>query len=154
MAPSSQDAAILLPLAVAFPTILVTIVVHAIAVLAIVHFVRGQRRLGRAGIRFWKDVTIVTGAILIALMAHLLEIVIWALVFAACGEFLALPAALYHSAVNYTSLGYGDVIMSASWRLLGPMEAIDGMLMFGVSTAMIFAVTQRLLQSRFADLKD
>jgi len=51
--------------------------------------------------------------------------------------------------MNYTSLGYGDVVMSASWKLLGPLEAADGLLMFGISTAMIFAVIQRLVQPRF-----
>jgi Ion channel len=60
-------------------------------------------------------------------------------------------AAFYHSAENYTTLGYGDVVMSASWRLLGPFEAADGMLMFGVSTAMIFAVIQRLVEIRLPD---
>jgi hypothetical protein len=44
--------------------------------------------------------------------------------------------------------------MSPAWRLLGPLEAANGMLMFGVSTAMIFAVIQRLIEARFADLKD
>src|SRR6266404_4016583 len=60
----------------------------------------------------------------------------------------------YHSMVNYTSLGYGDVIMSPSWKLLGPLETANGMLLFGVSTAMIFAVIQRLIQARFVDLKE
>jgi hypothetical protein len=44
--------------------------------------------------------------------------------------------------------------MTPSWRLLGPLEAANGMLMFGVSTAMIFAVIQRLIQARFLDLRD
>jgi hypothetical protein len=56
--------------------------------------------------------------------------------------------------VNYTTLGYGDVIMSPSWRLLGPLEGADGALMFGVSTAMIFSVTQRLILARFVDLRN
>ena len=51
----------------------------------------------------------------------------------------------------YTTLGYGDVVMSSSWKLLGPLETADGMLMFGVSTAMLFAVIQRLIQTRFRD---
>src|SRR5215469_853780 len=62
--------------------------------------------------------------------------------------------AYYHSTVNYTTLGYGDVIMSPKWRLLGPLEAANGILMFGVSTAMIFTLILRLTQARFADLKD
>jgi hypothetical protein len=67
----------------------------------------------------------------------------------ACGEFEGLALAFYHSAMNYTSLGYGDVVMSASWKLFGPLEAANGLLMFGVSTAMIFAVIQRLFHTRF-----
>jgi len=44
--------------------------------------------------------------------------------------------------------------MTPSWRLLGPLEAVDGMLMFGVTTAMIFAVIQRLVKTRYADLRE
>jgi hypothetical protein len=144
-----QGTAIFIPLMVALPAILGTIVIHGLAVLAVVHMVRHEHRLGRAGIRFWRDLLIVSGVTLLALFAHLMEIAIWALVFDFCGEFPQLSMALYHSAVNYTSLGYGDVVMSARWRLLGPLETADGMLMFGISTAMIFAVIQRLVQTRF-----
>jgi len=144
-----QSIAIFVPLIVALPTILATIVIHGVAVLAVIHLVRGEYRLGRAGVRFWRDLLIVSGTALLALLAHLIEIAIWALVFDFCGEFPQLSMALYHSAVNYTSLGYGDVVMSAAWRLLGPLETSDGMLMFGVSTAMIFAVIERLVQTKF-----
>ncbi len=81
-------------------------------------------------------------------MAHVVEIAVWAVVLSLCGEFTRLAGAFYHSAMNYTSLGYGDVVMSASWKLLGPLEAANGLLLFGVSTAMIFAVIQRLVRSR------
>jgi hypothetical protein len=73
------------PLTVALPTILATIVIHGLAVLAVVHLVRQQHRLGRAGIRFWRDLLIVSGVTLLALLAHLMEIAIWALVFCFCG---------------------------------------------------------------------
>ena len=71
-----------------------------------------------------------------------------------CGEFSEFGVAYYHSAVNYTTLGYGDLIMSPSWRLLGPLEAANGMLMFGVSTGMILVLIQRLVQARYVDLKE
>jgi hypothetical protein len=74
--------------------------------------------------------------------------------FLLCGEFPDWGSAYYHSAVNYTTLGYGDIIMSPAWKLLGPLEAADGALMFGVSTAMVFAVTQRLFLTRYADLRE
>ena len=122
--------------------------------MATVSFVRHERRVGRAGVSFWNDVQIVTLAISIALAAHLVEIALWAILFMMCGEFTAFGTAYYHSAVNYTTLGYGDVVMTPAWRLLGPLEAADGMLMFGVSTAIIFALIQRLIHDRFVDLRE
>jgi hypothetical protein len=53
--------------------------------------------------------------------------------------------------MNYTTLGDSEKVMSPSWRLLAPLEAANGMLMFGVSTAMLFAVIQRLFQIRFSE---
>jgi hypothetical protein len=144
--------AILIPLAVGASAVACTIFIRALAVVATVHFVRRERRLGRVGAGFLIDLSIVALAISIALMAHLIEIAIWAVLFLVCGEFSDFGNAYYHSAVNYTTLGYGDVIMTPSWRMLGPLEAANGMLMFGVSTAIIFAVIQRLIQVRFADL--
>jgi hypothetical protein len=49
---------------------------------------------------------------------------------------------------NYSSLGYGDIVMSTRWRLLGPLETIDGIVMFGISTALIFALLMRLIERR------
>src|SRR6266851_846055 len=143
MAPSPGRIAIFLPLAVSIGVTFCTVVVHALALIAVVHFIRRGLRLGYAGVRFWRDVTFVAGTTLLALAAHLVEIAGWAVVFALCGEFPHFATAFYHSAVYYTSLCYGDVVMSGSWKLLGPLETADGMLMFGVSTAMIFAIVQR-----------
>jgi hypothetical protein len=145
--------AILIPLAVGASAVASTIFIRALAVIATVNFVRYERRLGRTGAGFGIDLAIVALAISVALVAHLIEIACWAVLFVVCGEFPEFGTAYYHSAVNYTTLGYGDVIMTPSWRMLGPLEAANGMLMFGVSTALIFAVIQRLIQARFVDLK-
>jgi hypothetical protein len=145
---------ILIPLAVATGAFACTIILHALAVSATVDFIRRERRLGHAGASFVLDVGIATVAITFALVAHLVDIAVWAVLFMLCGEFPVFAVAFDHSAVNYTTLGYGDVVMSPSWRLLGPLEAANGMLMFGVSTAIIFTVIQRLIQARFADLRD
>lgn len=56
--------------------------------------------------------------------------------------------AFYHSAVNYTTLGYGDIVMSPRWRLLGPQEAASGTLAFGRSTAVVVTVVIRLFRYR------
>jgi Ion channel len=151
MALSHDRIAVLLPLAVGTALTFCTIVIHAFAVTAIVHIIRREQRLGRAGAGFWRNLNIVVRITLLALAAHLVEAAAWALAFALCGQFPDLGSAFYHSVENYTTLGYGDVVMSPSWRLLGPLEAAAGMLMFGVSTAGIFAVIQLLIQARFAD---
>jgi Ion channel len=143
--------AIAIPLLVGVSITAVTIIIHALSLSTIIHFVRHERRLGRAGTGFLIDVTIIAAAVLLALTAHLIEIAVWAALFAICGQFPNVGTAIYHSAVNYTTLGYGEVAMSGAWRLLAPLEAADGMLMFGVSTAMIFAVIQRLVYIRFQD---
>jgi Ion channel len=145
--------AILVPLAVGASAVVCTLLIHGLALLTTVNFVRNQRRLGRAGAGIWINFAIVVVAMLLAFLAHLIEMALWAGLFVICGEFQEFGIAYYFSAVNYTTLGYGDLIMSPSWRLLGPLEAADGALMFGVSTAMIFAVIVRLIEARFEDLR-
>jgi len=152
--PTIQDVAFGLPLMVSVAMILGTVVIHALAVIVIVHFIRRQHRLGRTGVGFWQDMTIVCAAIFLAGAGHLLEIAIWALLFVLCGEFSQFAGAFYHSAMNYTTLGYGDVVMSSSWKLLGPFEAADGLLMFSISTALVIAVIQLIVRTRFRDLPD
>ena len=150
----THQVAILIPLAVGAIAVLCTIFIHALAVGAIVNFFRREKRLGRAGMSFRIDLAIVVLTMSFAFVAHLIEIALWAGLFVICGEFHKFAFAYYHSAVNYTTLGYGDVIMTPSWVLLGPLEAADGCLMFGVSAAIIFTVIVRLVQTKFADLRD
>lgn len=145
--------AILVPLAVSASAVVSTIFVHALAVGATVKFVRREIGRGRTGAGFWIDFAIVALTMLFVLVAHLVEIALWAVLFVVVGEFSQFGTAYYHSAVNYTTLGYGDVIMTPSWRLLGPLEAANGAVMFGVSTAMVFTVIQRVIQARFTDLR-
>jgi hypothetical protein len=128
-----------------------TVIIQALIMMPLIHFVRYELRVGRAGVLFWRDVGIVAGATLVALAAHLVAIATWALVFSLCGEFSQLTKALYHSGMNYTTLGDSDMVMSPSWRLLAPLEAANGMLMFSVSTAILFAIIQRLIQTRLGE---
>ena len=146
--------AFLIPEVVGVAAILCTLFIHAVPLSATINFVRRERKLGHAGVHFWTDTRIVARAMAYALAAHLAEIGFWAVLYMICGEFSDFGTAYYHSAVNYTSLGYGDIIMSPAWRLLAPLETANGMLLFGVSAAMIFTIIQRLVETRFSDLKE
>jgi ion channel len=142
---------LLRPLLVGLAATFGTIIFHALIVGLIIRRVRRDLERGWAGVHLWADVAFVANATLLALAGHLVEMGLWAIVLYLCGEFSDSAAAFYHSAVNYTTLGYGDIVMSARWKLLGPLEASDGMLMFGVSTALIFAVVLRFTQVRFGE---
>src|SRR5260370_444916 len=118
--------AILIPLMVGVSAVVCTILSHALAVGATINVVRYERTTGRAGTGVWIDLAIVVLVISLAFVAHLIEIALWAAFFISCGQFQEFGIAYYHSAVNYTTLGYGDLILTPSWRLLGPLEAADG----------------------------
>lgn len=152
MAPENQIA-VTGPLLVGVATTFFTIIVHALVLYAIIEAVRRYLLRGRAGV-FLRDMMLVMSTMLLALAGHFVEIALWALSFVLCGEFSSFAAALYYSAATYTTVGDGTIVISARWRLLGPLEAADGMLMFGVTTAMIFAVIQRLVQAKLGGRRD
>ena len=120
----------------------------ALATAAILRVTLRAFRSGYAGGGYWYHVAMVMVVTLIAAVGHLLQMALWATAFLGCGEFRDFETAFYHSAVNYTSLGYGDIVMSERWRLLGPLEATTGVLLFGISAATVFAVMSRLIELR------
>ena len=97
---------------------------------------------------FWKGVGIMMVVTLITGVMHLVEICLWAIVYLLCGEMTTFETAFYFSAENYTALGYGDLVLAERWRLLGPLEAINGLLLIGLSTAGMFVVLNRLIPHR------
>ena len=100
------------------------------------------------GIDVWRNSLATLMLIMILLTGHLAQMAVWATVFMVAGEFETFEVAFYHSAVNYTTLGYGDIVMSEHWRLLGPQEAACGSLAFGWSTAAIVTIVIRLVRYR------
>jgi len=82
----------------------------------------------------------------LALMAGtLVQIMLWGGLFLWLGEYEQPYDAIYHSAVNFASLGYGDIVMSRERKLLGPLEAVNGMLMLGMSAATLMAIVQHMI---------
>lgn len=82
--------------------------------------------------------------VIIILLATVSESIAWASVYLRIGAIEALEKAIYFSLVTYTTLGYGDIILSEEYRLLGGIEAVNGVIMLGWSTAIVVAVIQRV----------
>jgi hypothetical protein len=121
------------------------IMIHALVTVSAVGIARsaGMRRT------LWprSHLMAVMVATAVALMvAHTLEVIVWALAYAVVGAAPAGSDLLYFAFVNYTTLGYGDITPVQAWRLSGPMTAMNGILMFGWSTAVLFEVLRKTLE--------
>ena len=88
---------------------------------------------------------IISMIMIMLFFGHVIQVAIWAVLFIALGEFSDFPIAFYHSMVNFASLGYGDIVMNDEWRLLGAIEASNGVLMFGLSAGAMLSIMSYLL---------
>ncbi len=129
--------------------LLISLLSFAVAIALVVSLMSRVIRTSYSGESFWKNVAIMIAITFVMAATHLMEIALWAGAFRASNEISTFEKAFYFSAQNYTSLGYGDIVLSDRWRLLGPLEAINGLMMFGLSTAVMFAALNRLVSGRF-----
>jgi hypothetical protein len=120
------------------------IAIHALVMLVVVRVAQAAARTTGLGPSLLL-VTIMVVTVSVLMMAHGLEILVWAAIYAMVGAAPSGSDVLYFAFVNYTTLGYGDVVPVERWRLLGPTTAMCGVLMFGWSTAVIFDVLRRAL---------
>ena len=138
----------LMPFMVATVLLFGSLLVYGTAIHLIVRVVVGLIRSGSRDLGFWKSTAVMAVVTLITAAAHLTQIGLWAMAFLLCGQVSTLEAAFYFSAQNFTALGYGDIQLSEQWRLLGPLEAVNGLLFFGLSAAVLFAIMSNLISER------
>ncbi len=123
--------------------IVITVLVHAVSLeLIFKAFIAVRTDLE---VR-WRAITFAL-VILAVFAAHVIEIWIWAIFYyfkASISQIPTLEAALYFSASSFTTVGFGDLVLSEDWRLLSSFEATNGMILFGWSTAFIFAVVRHV----------
>jgi hypothetical protein len=81
-------------------------------------------------------------------LATIIEVWIWATLYLVLGALATLEKAVYFSTVTFTTLGFGDITLDEEWRLLSSFEAANGLLMFGWTTALVFAAVQWVYAGR------
>ncbi len=127
------------------PLIVLTVVIHVCGLAAI-----GERVIRALGEtverhRFMLKFAVVMGVTsLLATMLHGIEAAIWA---AAYWFLAALPdarIAMLYSLSAMTSYGHANLFLKGRWQLMGALEALNGMLLFGLTTAFLFAIIQRV----------
>jgi hypothetical protein len=136
--------------AVGLPMMILCLVVEvAVAYWCVQHYVRHLLEAPPAArLGFVAGVRPLVVAMLAMLAGTFVEIGLWAGLFVLLGEFADAYDAVYHSTVNFTSLGYGDIVMSKRWRLLGPLEALNGVLMLGMTAAALMVILQHMVRSQ------
>src|SRR4051794_8916513 len=123
---------LVLALAVGLATLLVNVTIQSAAAALSVRVVVRLIRHGLVASRLGNNLIIVHAITSINVVACLVQMALWAAVFLAIGEFADFPGSYHHSMMNYTTLGYGEVKLSQPWQVLGPLEAANGILMFGL----------------------
>src|SRR5262245_21106413 len=126
---------------------LVNIGIHALWMALVSRTVRRHRaRVASMGV-IQDRVTLMIATVAVLMLAHLLEVFVWSLAYGIVGATPAGEDGMYFAFVNYTTLGYGDITPVKGWRLLGPMTAMNGILLFGWSTAIIIDVLEADVRS-------
>jgi hypothetical protein len=97
-------------------------------------------------------IAVMIPTVLILMITHTLEVVVWSMAYSMADVAAAGVDLVYFAFVNYTTLGYGDVVPVERWRLIGPITAMNGVLLFGWSTAVIFEVLRSTL-ARCLDIR-
>ncbi len=131
------------------PVMVVCLFLQAALLVVAMRYYGGHQGLVRDS-SFWSTLAVIKVVMLILVLGNLAQVAIWALLFVLLGEFSDFTTAFYHSAVNFATLGYGDMVMSDPHRLLGPLEAVNGVLMIGVSTAALMTAFQDALRKTMA----
>lgn len=126
--------------------VILTTLLHAATMVGVLQRLRDSRsaRWAReAGVGLTKA-AIVAVVVIAMFLASLVESGLWAVTYLLVGAIHDVEQAFYFSTVTYTTLGFGDVVLSREWRLLSSFEAANGILMFGWTTAVIAWTVQRV----------
>ena len=121
-----------------------TIVIHALVMALVVRVAQGVA--AKSMLAPWLLlIAVMIGTVSVLMTAHFFEVMVWALAYAIFDVAPPGTDMMYFAFVNYTTLGYGDITPVERWQLLGPITAMNGILLFGWSTAVIFDVLRRTI---------
>ena len=133
-------------LLIASALVATTVTIHASGLWAGLSY--ALRSIERLETRFWQVTWLLIRVAWWLIVLHLLEIAVWALFFWWHECLPDVESSFYFSGVTYATLGYGDLLLPKEWRMFGPLEALTGSLMVGLSIAFFFAVLSKMLRAR------
>jgi hypothetical protein len=135
--------------AAAFVLLSLTVSINAAGLTAVMHRLNAARSVRLPGV--WAPTWLLIRLAACVVAIHIVAIAGWAAFYWWQGCLPTFESALYFSAITYTTVGYGDIVLGPDWRLLAGVEALTGILMCGLSTGYFFAVVNRLHALRTHD---
>jgi voltage-gated potassium channel Kch len=120
-----------------------TVIFHTVGLMALTTIVNRLVRRFHLHVHVIGKTMSMVATVLGIFVLHTVEIWFWAAIYFADKQFGNFPDALYFSTVTFSTLGYGDIILTPEWRLLGALEAINGFILLGWSTAYLVAASTR-----------
>jgi hypothetical protein len=133
---------------VGFSVMLVCLIVQAAVAFWSVRYYIRQSSDAAASRKFIAGIWPLLITMLVMLAGNFVQITLWGILFLVLGELDNLYEAIYHSAVNFASLGYGDFVMSTNRKLLGPLEAVNGVVMLGMTSAALMVILQQIIKDQ------
>jgi hypothetical protein len=137
---------------VGFAAMLVCLVVQAAVVFWSVRYYLRHSSNAAAPKKFIAGIWPLLISMLAMMAGNFIQITVWGVLFLLLGELNELYEAIYHSAVNFASLGYGDFVMSKNRKLLGPLEAVNGVVMLGMTSAALVVILQQIIRDQRDDI--
>jgi hypothetical protein len=131
-------------LALATVMVMVTVVIHFLGLLLLIRLMEQHGRRVDHWHRVARQSVLLVVTVLCIMFLHTLEIWAYAALYLGLGVVAGLEPALYFSTVSFTSLGYGDIVLGPDWRIIGAIEAANGLILFGWSTAFLISLMGKL----------
>jgi hypothetical protein len=129
-----------------------TVAIHAFGSTLVLRYLAWQKIATDSVMGTLQVARVLIGTVLLLVVLHVIEIMIWALAYRGLlpdSELQSFEEAVYFSFVTFTTLGYGDISLTGVWRVMSGIEALNGILLVGWSSALLFAVVQRIWQYRY-----
>jgi len=123
----------------------VNITIHALVMTTVIGVAQAASAKNRSHPSLYLTAVMIP-TVLVLMVTHAFEVIVWSLAYLIVDAAPPGTDLVYFAFVNYATLGYGDVVPLARWRLLGPLTAMNGALLFGWSTAVIFEVLRKTLE--------
>jgi hypothetical protein len=133
---------------IAFAIVATCVVIHTMGMLTFAEWMFRQKALIYGTRRMTNHALLLIVVFAVVIFLHLTEAALWAGFYWSQSLFENYETSLYFSLISYTTIGFGDVVLPKSWRLLGAVEGVSGVLLCGVSTAFIFAIVTVLFRIR------